>query len=152
MVDAKDGAGTEQGFDRRAELRILFQDRLDAAGELADALGKTMAQGGQKAADGVLRITALAHQVLARLERYPIPLRVGALHRNRAAEPGARDLRHKRGVIGVRLACAEASSRRRPGGRRSTPPQARAPATPAPASESPARKSGPDSETACPFP
>ena len=39
----------------------------------------------------------------ARLQEYPIPLRRGALHRHRAVEPGARDLRQKIGVIGVRL-------------------------------------------------
>ena len=57
--------------------------------DLPTPLGKAVAERGQKTADGVLRVAALANQMQARLERQPVPLRVLTLHRNGAEEARA---------------------------------------------------------------
>ncbi len=82
---------------------MLIQDRPDMGGELNCAFGETVTERGQKTADRIFRVTALANQMLPRLEGQPITLRIRALDRNRAKETCPRNLRQKLGVIGIGL-------------------------------------------------
>ncbi len=94
--------GGQQRLERRLQLGTCLQGGADPPRQLARALGKAQPQGPQKAADRVLRIAPLAHQMSARLEQDPRLLRRRALDRNGAAKARARDLRQKLGIARVR--------------------------------------------------